>query len=124
MKPDQAIGNWISRAGVVNPLLWMIALVTPTSWLGAYFLRDDIIAKYFFMAIGSLPVFGTTIAYFIFMFRDPNRLQSEEYLERLEELSIIRAGRGEPKLVEAPDHALPNIAEPAQPGITEEKERS
>lgn len=130
MKPDQTIGNWISRAGVVrvrnarNPLLWMIALVTPTSWLAVYFLRDDIIVKYFFTAIGSLPVFGATVAYFIFIFRDPDRLQSEEFVLKQQELSIIRSGRGEPKLVEVPDHTLPNIAEPDQPGIIEEKERS
>ncbi|HMK90881.1 MAG TPA: hypothetical protein VK446_14765 [Methylocystis sp.] len=95
MKPGETIGNWTSRAGVIrvrnalNPLLWTAALVTPTSWLAAYFFRDDAPLKYFFSGMGSLPVFGTLIAYFIYMFRDPDRLQSEEYLLRQHAIQIL-----------------------------------
>lgn len=95
MNPEKTIGSWTTRAGVVrvrnalNPLLWMVALVAPTSWLAAYFFRDDSFLKYFFTALGSLPIFGTVIAYFIYMFRDPDRLQSEEYLLRQHAIQIL-----------------------------------
>lgn len=95
MRPDEAIKSWTSRAGIVrvrnalNPMLWTTALVFPTSLLAAYFFRDEVIFKYVFSALGALPVLVTPISYFIFMFRDLDRLQSEEYLLRQHALEIL-----------------------------------
>jgi hypothetical protein len=66
-----------------------MALVVPTSWIAAYFFRDDTILKYFLFGVGAFPIFATLVAYFIFMFRDPNRLQSEEYQLHHEALQIL-----------------------------------
>ncbi len=95
MKPDEAIKSWTSRAGVVrvqnalNPLLWTMAIIVPTSWIAAYFFRDDALLKYFFTAFGALPVLMTLLAYFIYMFRDPKRLQSEDYQLRHQALEFL-----------------------------------
>lgn len=83
MKLDDAIRSWTSRAGVVrvrnalNPLLWMTALVVPTSLLAAYLFRDDPILKYGLFVLGASSVIATLVGYFILLFRDPDRLQSE-----------------------------------------------
>lgn len=95
MKPEDAIRSWTSRAGVVrvqnalNPLLWTAGLLVPMCWIAAYFFRDDAILKYCFSALGALPVLVTLVVYLIFMFRDPNRLQSEEYQIRHQALQIL-----------------------------------
>jgi hypothetical protein len=95
VKPKDTIGNFTSRAGTVrvrnalNPLLWTMALVVPTSWIAAYFFRDEAMLEYALFGVGALPIFATLVAYFIFMFRDPNRLQSEEYQLRHEVLQIL-----------------------------------
>ncbi|BDV33605.1 hypothetical protein SS37A_11340 [Methylocystis iwaonis] len=95
MKPGDAIGSFTSRAGVVrvrnalNPMLWTTAVVFPTSLLAAYFFRDDDILKYALAAFGAFPVLVTIIAYFIFLFRDPDRLQSEEYLLQHQAMQIL-----------------------------------
>jgi hypothetical protein len=117
MKLDEAIRNWTSRAGVVrvqnalNPLLWL-CVITPITWLAMYFLRDDSVIKYFLLAFGALPVFATLVAYFIFVFRDPDRLQSEEFILRQQELSIYsRSNDGAPQPMETEQRQLPNVIE-------------
>ena len=95
MKSGDFIGNWTSRAGVVkvrnalNPMPWVLALVLPASLLAAYFFRDDVFLKYFFSGLGALPVVLTLLAYFIYMYRDPDRLQSEEYVLRQQALQYL-----------------------------------
>jgi len=95
MKPGDAIENIVSRAGVVrvrnalNPLLWMTALVFPTAIAGAYLFRDDTIIKFAPSIFAVTPVAATITAYFMLLFRDPDRLQSEEYLLRHEALQIL-----------------------------------
>ncbi len=117
MKLDEAIKSGTSRAGVVrvqnalNPLLWF-CVITPITWLAMYFLRDESIIKYFLLAFGALPVFATLVAYFIFMFRDPDRLQSEEFVLRQQELSIYsRSNDGVPQPIETEQRQLPNVIE-------------
>lgn len=108
MKAEHPIGNYTSRAGVVrvrnalNPLLWTTAVVFPTSLLAAYFFRDDALLKYLLTAIGTTPVLLTLVAYFIYMFRDPDRLQSEEYLIRQQELEILYNRGDHPEIEEVP----------------------
>ncbi|MBY6242204.1 hypothetical protein [Methylosinus sp. Sm6] len=95
MRQDDPVRSWTSRAGIVrvrnalNPLLWSISLGTPMCWVAAYFFRDDTILKYGFSALGALPILGTLAAYAVFLFRDPTRLQSEEYQLRHQALQIL-----------------------------------
>jgi hypothetical protein len=66
----------IKTNSAVNPLLWLAALVLPTSILGAYFLPDY---RLFFVSTILVVIAAPIIAYFIWMFKEPNRLQSEDY---------------------------------------------
>jgi hypothetical protein len=118
---DEAIRSWTSRAGVVrvrnalNPLLWAAGVLTPMSWIAAYAFRDDAILKYALVAFGALPGLATLASHLYFMFRDPDRLQSEEFVLRQQELSIVsRSGNG-PRPIESEGRELPNVVE-VEPG--------
>jgi len=93
---ERLIETAISRAGVVrvrnalNAMLWLCALCLLSSLIGLYFFRDDPELKYLLAGLLSLPVLATTVCYFWFMFREPNRLQSEEFVLRQQELSVER----------------------------------
>jgi hypothetical protein len=131
LKLEDAIKSWTSRAGVVrvrkalNPLLWMAATAFPTSLLGAYFLRDVPYLKYLLVMLGAFPVLATLVAYFILLFRDPDRLQSEEFVLRQQELTIYRRSEeGGPRPLETNDKRLPNVAESEVQTAEEEGEPS
>jgi len=87
MKGDE-IKTIISRAGEIrvhnalNPLLWLLAVSTPICWIAAYWFRDDATLKYIFVAMGTLPIFGSILAYFLLFWLDRDRLQSEEFVLR------------------------------------------
>lgn len=74
----------IERAAVVkvdnalNPLLWLTAVVTPVSAVLAAFVANPALATAF-LFLAAIPVALVALAYFLFLFRDPDRLQSEEY---------------------------------------------
>jgi hypothetical protein len=102
LRVDEIIKSGISRADVVrvrsalNPLLWALP---PTCWATAYVFRDDSVLRYAQAPLGALPLFAVIIAYFLFLFRDPDRLQSEEYVLKLRELSLI-SRKGIPPLID------------------------
>ena len=78
---------------VVNPLLWLVGLTMPFSVLAAVFV-DGQLLKLTFLGFAGISIVSTLVAYFIFVFRDPDRLQSEEYQLRQRELRMIyRHGR-------------------------------
>ncbi len=95
MKVDEVIKSAVSRAGVIrvqnalNPLLWVLAISAPMCWTAAYMFRDDLVLKYGFSALGALPIVGAVIAYFLYFCLDRDRLQSEEFVLKQRELSII-----------------------------------
>ena len=91
----------VSRAGVVrvhnamNPLLWTMAVASPVCFLKAYGFRDNPFLRTLLVGIGALPILLTLIAYFIFMLRDPDRLQSEEFRIKQQAIQVLRkTGRG------------------------------
>jgi hypothetical protein len=51
-------------------------------------------------ATGVLVLAATVVAYFILLFRDPDRLQSEEYRLRQRELAIIYGQRANAEVVD------------------------
>jgi len=65
----------------------------PFSVLAAVFV-DGQLLKLMFLGFAGVSIVSTLVAYFIFAFRDPDRLQSEEYQLRQRELRMIyRHGR-------------------------------
>ncbi len=86
----------------VNPLLWLAGIGTPLSFVlalpsGETWFR---VARF---VTGALLLAVTAVAYFILLFRDPDRLQSEEYRLRQRELTMIY-GKGTNAEVVDPAH--------------------
>ena len=72
----------------LNPLLWLAGIGTPLAFVLALLAGET----WFRMALfttGALLLAVTVVAYFILLFRDPDRLQSEEYRLRQRELTMI-----------------------------------
>lgn len=114
MPLDEVIKSAISRLGVVkvsnalNPLLYMALVVVPGSWGCAWLFQGDPILRYGFVAFGGLFAVAFLAHYTRFSMLDPDRLQSEEYLARKQELSIIeRKGREGPEIVRLPKDDRP-----------------
>jgi ABC-type bacteriocin/lantibiotic exporter with double-glycine peptidase domain len=85
MKLEEIIRTGLSRVDTVrvvrtaiNPLLWLVELTTPIAFILAAIIGDQVI-RLVLLCFAAVPVLVTLIAYVIFMFRDPDRLQSEEY---------------------------------------------
>ena len=89
----------VSRTGV-NPLLWLVGLITPLSlflsvWTG------DLALRIALFAFAALPPAVAIVAYFMLLFRRPEMLESEEYRLRRYEL-LIKYRHGDlPKSLEA-----------------------
>lgn len=117
---DSLLQRMSSRLGVirvrsaVNPLLWLVALVTPSSFLTAYYFREIPSLSALFVFIGSLPVMAALVAYFYFMIKDPKKLQSEDFQLRAQMLEILEKKGGEITIAPA---NLDLIANPAAPQI-------
>ena len=126
MSLNEIVRSSISRAGVIrvrnalNPLLWLSAVGPALSWTASYLLRDDLVLRYAFAALGALPILSAILTYFILLFRDPDRLQSEEFILRQQELSMVeRKGEGSariPKDVVVSEASLPAQTSGPSPG--------
>ena len=102
MSLDELIRSATSRAGVVrvrnvlNPILWLCAVTTPCCFLLPYILGSDAVLRYALASLGSLPVGVGLFSYVYFLLRAPNRLQSEEFVLRQQELTIIERKQAPP----------------------------
>lgn len=94
---------------VLNPVLWSCAVATPVCGGLAYLLGSDPILRYGFSMLGAVPVLLLATGYLYFMLRDPNRLQSEEFVTRQQELLLL-ARKSQP-----PVPARPELAGEADP---------
>jgi hypothetical protein len=63
---------------VLNPLLWLCAIITPVAAIAALFASVPLLYALILLAV--LPPVATIFAFIGFAFADPNRLQSEEFL--------------------------------------------
>ena len=100
MKIEELIRTGLSRVETVitrtalNPLLWLVGLSLPML-LGAAVLIADQAVRLALIGLAALPICLTAIAYFLLLFRAPERLQSEEYRLRQRALQILyRKGSG------------------------------
>jgi hypothetical protein len=89
-----AVVERIRTNSVLNPLLWLCGIIE-LSAIPAACLSNGY-AKVFFCALAAFPVIAAIIAYFVWMFRDPNRLQSEDY--QLEKQRILQGAKEEDDL--------------------------
>jgi ABC-type bacteriocin/lantibiotic exporter with double-glycine peptidase domain len=101
MKIEEIIRTGMSRVDTIrvvrtaiNPLLWLVGLTTPLAFILVALVGDQLI-RLALICFAAVPVIVTLVAYVIFMFRDPDRLQSEEYRIRQRALQILyRKGKG------------------------------
>jgi hypothetical protein len=95
MKLDKIIKTGLSRVEAVkvrtaiNPLLWLSGCLMPFCFAGALLVPETVI-KLAFLGLAAVPIFATLIAYFLFLFRDPDRLQSEQYLIKQQMIQLVR----------------------------------
>ena len=106
MKLEEIIRTGLSRVDTVrvvrtalNPLLWLVGLTTPAAFILAAFIGDQFI-QLILLCFAAIPVAATLVAYVIFMFRDPDRLQSEEYRIRQRALQILYKKGGSTEVVD------------------------
>jgi hypothetical protein len=105
MKLDEIIKTGLWRLDIVkvrtavNPLLWLVGLTTPLSVLAAI-LIDDRVTRLSLLGFAALPIVVTAVAYFIFMFQDPERLQSEEYRIRQRAIQFLYRMGGTAEIVD------------------------
>ena len=86
----QAISARLRVRSVVNPMLWLSAVVgLPCLGMGVW-ARNDSWLSGILIALGSAPIIVTLFAYVYLLFRDPAKLQSEDYQIRHEALQFIR----------------------------------
>jgi hypothetical protein len=89
----------------VNPLLWLVGLTMPFSVVAAVFV-DSQPLKLTFLGFAGISIVSTLVAYFIFVFRDPDRLQSEEYQLRQRELRMIYRHGRRPEIFDEKNQAV------------------
>jgi hypothetical protein len=79
----------------LNPIIWLSVATAIISWSAAWFFQNDPAITALLIATGCLPIFAAVAAYFILLFKSPDRLQSEEYQLRQQALKMIyrRGGR-------------------------------
>jgi hypothetical protein len=106
MKIEEIIRAGLSRIDTIrvvrtaiNPLLWLVGLTTPLAFILSAIV-DDRLIRILLICFAALPVIATLIAYVIFMFRDPDRLQSEEYRIRQRALRILYRKGGSADIVD------------------------
>jgi hypothetical protein len=106
MKIEEIIRTGLSRVDTIrvvrtaiNPLLWVVGLTTPFAFALAALIDDELI-RLVLICFAAIPVIATIAAYIIFMFRDPDRLQSEEYRIRRRALQILYKKGGSADIVD------------------------
>jgi ABC-type bacteriocin/lantibiotic exporter with double-glycine peptidase domain len=111
MKIDEIVRAGLSRVDTIrvvrtaiNPLLWLVGLTTPLAFVLAAIIGDQAI-RVLLICFAAVPVIVTLVAYIIFMFRDPDRLQSEEYRIRQRALQILYRKGGKTDVVDVTSQA-------------------
>ncbi|HTE94611.1 MAG TPA: hypothetical protein VK678_14010, partial [Bradyrhizobium sp.] len=83
----------------INPALWLVGLITPLSLVLTAIIGDQV-ARLILFCFAGAPVLFTFAVYVVFMFRDPDRLQSEEYRVRQQALRYLYKKGGSTEIVD------------------------
>ncbi len=78
----------IKTRTALNPLLWLVGLSLPLL-LGAAVLIPDRIVQLTLISLAGSSIFLTFIAFFVTLLRQPERLQSEEFVLRQLEMFLL-----------------------------------
>jgi len=94
---EEVVRSAVSRAGVVrvrnvlNPFLWGFVWSIVFAVL-TYLFRDDAVMKYICLALSATPMLTALGIGVGFAIKAPDRLQSEEFLIRQQELMFYEKG--------------------------------
>jgi hypothetical protein len=82
----------IRQRNILTPLLWLDG----TFSLGSLILatRVEGVIEWYLLVLGTLPPALTIFAYVWFMFREPDRLQSEEYQNTNRAMTLVSSQSG------------------------------
>ncbi len=83
----------LQSSSALQPLLWLCLCVTPLCFLLAASIDHGI--RWVFAVVGILPIVFILLNYYHWRKEDPDRLHSEKFQLRLEELRIIESKSGE-----------------------------
>lgn len=76
MRPDPRFYRLVRRSSALEPLIWLVALTTPTALVAAYALRDHAALAYLLSSLVVAPILSLGAAFLYFSIRDPARLRS------------------------------------------------
>jgi len=106
MKLEEIIRTGLSRVDTIavkrtaiNPALWLVGLITPLSLVLTAIIGDQV-ARWILFLLRCGPGSFTFVVYVVFMFRDPDRLQSEEYRVRQQALRYLYKKGGSTEIVD------------------------
>jgi hypothetical protein len=95
----------IRTNSAMNPLLWLCGCSLPFTVGGAVWAPHP--NNIIFMCLAAAAILSAIGAYFIWMFKDPNRLQSEDY--QLENQRMLLGDERAPGVVLAGQANVPNV---------------
>jgi hypothetical protein len=93
----------------LNPLLWLVGICTPFTFMLAYFSQGVI--QGLLLGIGALPIVMACAAYVYWMLVAPDRLHSEDYQLRRQALQLIYE-KGSPAVLATSVVAITNPEHP------------
>lgn len=100
----KVVGQIHVKSCVLNPLLWLFAVAAAMFLLAAYYMPTY---AGWLIAIPIVILVFTLVAYAYFACKDPNRLQSEEFQIRQQEMLQLRQGQKEIEIIDDRNY-LPN----------------
>lgn len=113
MSIEDVLKSMVTRVGIVrvrnalNPLLWSMATLAAATLIAAALAGVDTWLALGLFGLTGLFAIGNLVAFFYFMVKNPDRLQSEEFV--LRHLEIVYERKGLPPLIAADQ--LPNDPE-------------
>ncbi len=78
----------------LNPILWLLAVALAAFVIAGSLAGWNTRAGYLFLVLIAVVVIAALAVYFILLFRDPDRLQSEEYQLQVKQLQAIVSKEG------------------------------
>jgi len=99
---------------VMNPLLWLNAVVVPPCILATLLLNDSLLLAMPFVACAFIVPVWTLCSFSYFSVKDPQRLQSEEFI--IEQQRLLLRSKGSSEIIDA--SAVPVGSNPELPQLS------
>ena len=91
----------LSVKSALNPALWLVGVTCSLGLLGLKLFVADAMLKIVFVCVIGLPLVCVCLAFLFFVFRYPEKLQSEEYQIKAETLRMLKTQGGKLRAIDA-----------------------